>query len=654
MSGIAAIIGRRGRSPGERPVCAMLAAMSARGGDQVGTWAGAGAVLGAARFDWEMEPGFSGTSLVTTRDGVAVAADASLYYRGELRRALRAEGVVVDGDTPGDLILGAYRAWGADCTDRLEGDWAFILWDGAKRRLLCCRDFGGRRPLFYADLDDALVVASSISALLAHPGASRELNLASIAADAAGWFAEPHETCYRDFRALPAGSTLTHGGQTTRVTPHWSPPPVRATGTLSFADAADELRSLLVHAVDERLSGSGPTSVWLSGGWDSTAVFAAGEQALRRRRQDGHLRPVSVSYPPGDSGREDELIQAVGEHWSAPIHWLDIADIPLLDRPGQRAAHRDEPFAHAFEMMHRALARGSRAVGSHVAFDGAGGDQLFSVSPVYLADLLRTGHWLQLMREWRTGRTRSDSARSFARWAMLPLVPAPLRHAANDLLGNDSLRHHLERPTPAWIRSDFVQEHDLLGREQAHTPLRTGGSHASYEMQWYLTHAFFPRVVGQSAQFALEHGVETRAPLYDRRIIEFAATRPVAERARGKENKRLLRRSMHGLLPEQVLRPRPHKTGTTGDYLDRSLRRLHGQVIRDTFNAPMLLAELGIVDPVALRRNWNGFLRHGDGNAAINLFHTFQTEMWLRGRYGGLQSQIGRTSTPMLAMAMAS
>ncbi|MBA3556935.1 MAG: hypothetical protein H0W29_19595, partial [Gemmatimonadales bacterium] len=247
---------------------------------------------------------------------------------------------------------------------------------------LCARDFGGKRPLFYAAVGDSLLVGSTIAALLAHPRCPDDLNPVAIAADAAGLFAEPHETAYSAIRCLPAGWTLIWQAGRLRLFRHWNPAPVREERGSPFEAAADELGALLAGAVRERLSPAGPTTVWLSGGWDSTAVFASGERVLRERGWGEHLGAVSISYPPGDPGREDELIAAAAGRWGSPIHWLDIADVPLLDRPDDRAAGRDEPFAHAFEMGNRALARGTRAMGSRVALDGVGGDQLFQVSPV--------------------------------------------------------------------------------------------------------------------------------------------------------------------------------------------------------------------------------------------------------------------------------
>ena len=108
--------------------------------------------------------------------------------------------------------------------------------------------------------------------------------------------------------------------------------------------------------------------------------------------------PGSIGEPEGDAGREDELIRDIAARWNAPVHWLDIKDIRFFDDPEKGAAERAEPAAHPFELWHRSLARGTRATNSRVALEGVGGDQLFQVSEVFLADLLRAGRPTELAR----------------------------------------------------------------------------------------------------------------------------------------------------------------------------------------------------------------------------------------------------------------
>ena len=631
MSGVVAEVAVGGSPPDADILRRMLARMAGRGGEHEEVWQSGGVGLGATRFGWEMGKGFSEGALVARDGELAVVADASLYYRDELRRALTDAGAPPPGNTPSDLILAAYRAWGERCPEHLEGDFAFLLWDTGEQRLLCARDFGGKRPLFYAREGGSVLVASTIGALLAHPRCPADLNLVAIAADAAALFAVRDETCRRAVRVLPAGCSLvaTREG-TVRIRRHWSPPPIGTESHLGFKEAADVLRGLLRGAVRERLAGTGPTSVWLSGGWDSSAVFAAGEKVLKERGEGERFRAVSISYPPGDPGREDEIIQSIADRWNSPVHWLQIGDIPLLDHPRARAACRDEPFAHAFEMLNRTLAAGSRAVGARVALDGNGGDQLFQVSNVYFADLLRSGRWRSLVREWRAKGMAGAGARTFFRWAMQPLLPTPLLSLATFLRAGRPLRGNWERPVPDWFEPRFMRKYRLLERERVHAPPRTLASPAAHETFWYLSYPYFPRVFGSVGSFALEAGVEIRSPLLDRKVVEFAASRPYTERSAGRETKRLLREAGHGLLPPEVLAPRAVRTGVTSAYLDRSLRRIYAGKIDRLIRAPLLLAEFGIVDPVAFRRRWTDYLRSGEGNLGVNLFLTLQAELWLR------------------------
>jgi len=598
------------------------------------------AALAVTRFPWELGDGFSGPVLVALEGPLIVAADATLYYQSDLGRKLEQAGVTVSGPTASHLILAAYRAWGERCAEELEGDFAFILWDGDGRRVVCARDFGGKRPLFYAQLGGSLAAASSVSALLAHPRCPHDLNVAAIGAAASGLFAAPVETAYHAVSELPAGSTLVRDAGGTRVAPNWMPPAVREGRGAAFEPAAAELRHLLQSAVAQRLDPNGPTSVWLSGGWDSTAVFAAGEALLRDQGQGRSLHPVSISFPPGDVGREDELILAVAGYWDRPVHWLAIEDIPLPDHP-VGAAQRDLPFAHAFESLNRALAAGSRATGTRVALDGIGGDQLFQVSDVYLSDLLRTGRWQALAREYRLKRMGSAGFRSFFRWAMQPLLSGPVRQAAGFLRGGRPLRGQLERPVPDWIEPSFLSRTGLRERERRHTPKRSSPSRAAYETEWYLSHPYFPRAFGCVHEFGLQHGVEVRSPLYDARIVRFAAARPRSDRSQGGETKRLLRRAMQGLLPDHVLAPRRSRTGSAEGYFARSLRQTFAPFLGQLINGSMCLAQLGVVDSSALRRRWDEYVRRGGGELGVNLFLTLQVELWLRARDGLVDGAAG-------------
>ena len=632
----------------------MLRAMKARGADSYGIWReeDGGALLAAARYTWELEPGFSDGILVLAEDDVVVAADASIYYRDDLRRALKSEGIVPERDSASHLILAAYRAWGDACAARLEGDFAYIVWSRRDRRVCAARDFAGKRTLFFAELGGTLVIASSIGGVLAHPDCPREIDLAEVAAAAGGLFGATVESCYTAVRNVPAGFTLSRAERGTALSRHWSPPPeAKGSAVPSFEEAAAELRVRLERAALERVPPHGDVSIWLSGGWDSPAVFGAGQAALRASSDPRSLLPVSVSYPPGDPGREDELIQAAADHWHVPVHWLDIRKIPFFDHPAERAAARDEPFGHAFEMWHRSLARGSRSVGARVAFDGVGGDQLFQVSEVYFADLLRSGHWLELRREWKAKRMSGTGFRSFFRQAVQPLLGERSLRLAAALRGGRPLVGYLERRAPSWIRAEVVASNGLEARERNASLRQRRISCVRHETNWYLTYPYFPRVFGLASAMALEEGVELRSPLYDARVIELALQRPRWERSSGTETKRLLRRAVTGLLPERLLAPRSAKTGTTGAYFDRSMREGFPSLCQEFLRCSELEAS-GMIDAEELRQSATAYLqqRAANGQVGVNLFFTLQAELWLRAHRRPADEAGGRVPEEPLAV----
>jgi len=328
--------------------------------------------------------------------------------------------------------------------------------------------------------------------------------------------------------------------------------------------------------------------------------------------------------------------------WDSPIHWLDIRDIPLFSRDDERAAAREEAPSSPYENWIGALAGGARAIGARVGLDGNGGDQLFAGTDIYLSDLLRTGHWLSLGRELL--RKRRRGARHLFASTVTPLVPEGLRSLIAALTRSAPPRQYLEGDLPAWLRSDFVERHALRERERAHLPPVGGRDRAGAQLRWavllpmtgYLHSLLQPRF--------LSAGVLSRTPLMDRRVVELALTRPHAERVGGLDAKHLLREAMRGLLPESVLAPRTARTGMTLSYSRRSMQEGFPDHFRELMRSPMILAELGVVEPEVLEDSVAEYLQRGGEHLRMDLYHTLQTELWLRARRDANCVEPGATS----------
>lgn len=640
MSAVLGLFGDRAQLA-DGQVAAMLRAMGRRGSERMAIWRDADAVLAVGRYNWELDADFSGGALVAADHRYVVAADASVYYRRELHRVLAERDIAPAGDSPAELILAAVRAWGTGWTDYVEGDFAAIVWDRVRGEALAFRDFAGKRPLHYAELGRDLIVASTIGGVVAHPACPSELNGPVLAASAAGLiFSAGPETAYSAVKVLPNAHRLrwsTRG--VSAPIRFWEPPIGRGESATSHEEAAHELRETLAIATRERMSRSGPSTVWMSGGWDSSAVFAAAQQVSRDDGFPLQPAPISISYPVGDPGREDELIQAIAEHWDSPVHWIDIGTIPFFHDEIRRAAERDEPYAHLYERWNGALAAGSRACGARIALDGNGGDQLFQNSDVFLADLLRRGRWVSLAREW-PARPRGGFREFFAAAIQPNLGPAALR-AAKLLRRGRPLRHYLDRGIPAWIQPDFAARHRLAERDHELLGRPVKASHAEREIDWQFTCLFISRAFSKLGEFALERGVELRSPLSDRRVIELALSRPWWERSSGSETKVLLRRAMRGLLPDSVLAPRPRRTGITAGYSHRWMRDVFPALLAEALQRPLLLEQMGIVSRQALIEASAAYPRRGDSSTRVNLFYTLQTELWLRERQGKVGDRFG-------------
>jgi hypothetical protein len=375
----------------------------------------------------------------------------------------------------------------------------------------------------------------------------------------------------------------------------------------------------------------GRTSVALSGGYDSTAIFGAGNLAMVQMGRPP-LAAVSLSYPPGDPGHEDEWISKTTKQWGVAPHWLDSMRIPAIDRPAERAAARDEPMAHAYELWNEALGVGCRSAGADVCLNGVGGDAWFSGSPIFYADLLRRGRLLRLRREWTEHLAGAGDPYLFFKTAIQPNIPEWGSRAIAMLRGGRRLRSLTYSPIPTWVGAGFAREERLVDRQMALIARRRPGeSHFSAERAWFFDSQVTPRVIGLLQGTLAATGVSLRMPLMDSRVVRFSASRPRWESVSGASNKHLFRAAVRGLAPDDVLAPRPFRTGLPSTYLARTAEA-HGNLLLDILSSGMVLAEHGVVRPDVLRATIESVLgsRAPNPTQLNQIILLTHAELWLK------------------------
>jgi asparagine synthetase B (glutamine-hydrolysing) len=459
-------------------------------------------------------------------------------------------------------------------------------------------------------MDESFAVASRLDVLLMYAAGLRgRINHVAIAELAASLFAVPHDTVYVGVFAVAAGWTVRWAGQN-GVTPwrHWEIPTFLAEGRAhqSLDDAAAVLGDLLRDACRERLSPAGVTATHLSGGWDSSAVFATSASLLEAEGSAGRsLAPITARYPVGDSGDETNFVQSILDRHHAVGTWLPGPDIPF-DVNGLGHAPRVDPFVHPFAGFNDALAAAAAASAAHVVFTGWGA--------------LREAH-----HQFR--RFGGRDWRGFVALGVLPLFPEGLRRTLARSLGVPPTRY-LAREIPQWVRADFTRRHGLATRQNAHLDDARGRAVSDWESRTLVSHGYFPRVYAEVASLNRSRGVEVRAPLFDERVVRFAAARPRRDRTNNGETKILLRQAMRDLLPPEVLAPRESRTGTLDTYLEQSFQR-HAALL-DELLPPTALSDLGIVDPAAFGR-FAATARSDPAQFGVQLTYALQVERWLRG-----------------------
>jgi hypothetical protein len=336
------------------------------------------------------------------------------------------------------------------------------------------------------------------------------------------------------------------------------------------------------------------------------------------------VQSISLSYPAGDIGREDETIREIVSLYGGEPAWIDTEEMSLLDHAATLGV-RPDAFIHPYESTARAIAVGVSSAGSRVILNGLGGDTLFHAELSFLSDLALTGKWRAFAKEWKAAGGRAD-LRSVFRWALLPRLGPTSRGILSALRRGRPVHDVWDRSVPSWIAGAATIT-DRAWSEPSWA-LGTHGA-ADRERKLLLLGPFAGRVVPEYSRVSLSQGLEQRSPLYDFRIIRFAATRPRVERRTGADYKRLLRASMKDWLPVSVTGPRSKPTGFTGSFFRRRARHELSHLVAG-FGHTLRLAEAGLILATPFRTELERFSRTGSHQHLASLVFSALTEAWLR------------------------
>jgi asparagine synthase (glutamine-hydrolysing) len=549
MSGFAGIVRSDGARPDRKLLEQMAASLAFRGpdGTQVWTHPGAGfcfTLLGTGPSSQ------APTQPYSLDRRVWLLGDARLDGREDLRRRLEQYGEKAPANASNEeLILRAWRQWAEKSFEVLLGDFAFVLWDEEAKHLWCVRDLMGAKPFFYARTADEFVFSNTLSVVRLSADVSAKLDLHFIGDFLLqSWCPDVERTAFRDVRRLPAGHALSYSNGEVRVRRYGTLPVEQPLYLKRSEEYVEQFLAHLEDAVCDRLP-EGPTGIFMSGGLDSTSVAAIANKVQVARGMLDSVRAYTIDYSPLFLDEEGTLATTVAHHLGIPIDVLSGAACAPLAGWQEGLLSTPEPSSEPFLALHHEHYRQVAKQG-RVALSGDGGD-----------DIMTGRAWpylLYLVRRVRLIRGARDFGGYMIRRRRLPPLHAGIRTQLRRWLG----RVDAPLDYPKWLEPSFEQELHLRDRwrelqrpAKAVHPLHPAGYASVTSSYW--TSVFEGEDAGWTGV-----PVETRAPLFDQRLLRFLLRVPPVPWCMNKE---LLREAMHGLLPAQI-RERS-KTPLRGDPL---------------------------------------------------------------------------------------
>lgn len=622
----------------EHATSRMAAVLRHRGPDDQGVWADeeASLALGHRRL----------AILDLTREGHQPMSSADeryvLVFNGEiynfnpLRKELEQRGHIFRGRSDTEVMLAAFCEWGLrPALERFTGMFAFALWDRQSRTLHLARDRAGEKPLYYGWSGGSFVFGSELKALRAQPQWSTGINRGALALLVRyGYIPAPH-SIYENIFKLPPGCLLTlaetdiHARRMPEPVSYWSAETAAETGVANpfsgtEAEAGERLRALLLESVGQQMIADVPLGAFLSGGIDSSLVVALMQAQSRRP-----IKTFSIGFRQ-ERFNEAPFARAVAAHLGADHTELYVQDEDLRQVIPKLPWIYDEPFADPSQIPTVLLCRLAGA-DVKVSLSGDAGDELFG----------GYDHYRKAQRIWRAiGRIPLPFRKSLAcglkslsgAGLNTRAIPRQARQIFNrlsnlaDVLPASSDRSLYQmlmspnREPGAWLKDANEAPNRFKNDptwDRLPEPLQRM---TTLDFVSYLPDDILVKV----DRAAMSVSLETRIPLLDHRIVEFAFRLPASFKHNGGQGKWLLRQILYQFVPRALVdRPKRGFAAPIAEWLRGPMREWAEQLLDET-----RLRQEGFFDARQIRQRWQEHLSQ-KRDWSPGLWHVLMFQAWL-------------------------
>ena len=582
-----------------RGVQRMLQTMAPRGPDGRGTYRfDQGALLHTRLAIIDLEGGRQPMTACCGEGKRTISYNGELYNTGEIRRELEKMGHVFKTRSDTEVVLRSYIQWGAECLDRLNGIFAFSIWEEPENRLFLARDRMGVKPLFYTEHQDGLLFASEIKTLLAYPGTQAALDRDGVGELLLlGPGRTPGSGVLKGIRELEPGHWGLYEKGKLRIRQYWKLKDREHTD--SFPETLETVRSLVLDAIRRQTVSDVPVGTFLSGGLDSSII-----SSVCARQAADPLDTFSVGYEDNEKyfnvtkfqpSSDDSYILLMKEYLQSNQHWTVLSPESLSDALEDATRARDLPGMGDVDFSLLAFCKQIR---THVkvALSGDCADEIFGGYPWYRDPAIRERAgfpWAQ------NTRYRASFLNPFYRQQLDP----------EGFVG--------ERYEETLAQSDILPGTTPLERRMKQM--------VNLNQRW-----FMQTLLERKDRMSMACGLEVRVPFCDYRIAEYLYGVPWEYKDHEGREKGLLRKAMEGILPETVLyrKKSPYPKTWHPRYLELMRQRLD-DVLADSENRLFDVLDKGKVAGM-LQGNpawpWYGQLM----GLPQTIAYFLQLEFWLR------------------------
>lgn len=504
----------------------MTRALSHRGPDAAGTWISNPCAFGHRRLS-VMDPDNGAQPMIHRQDDCTytIVYNGELYNAPELKIELQQRGHVFLTKCDTEVLLASYIEWGPACVERLNGIFAFAVWDGKRQHVFMARDRLGVKPLFYSSVRDGIIFGSEPKALLTHPEVEPVVHADGLAEIfIIGPARTPGHGIYASIRELRPGHTLIHDRNGTKIRAFWKLESIAHEEDTE--QTALRVRELLQDTLERQLASDVPVCSLLSGGLDSSALSALAVNYYTRTGQ-GQLDTFSVDYVDNDKhfkehsfqpGADGPWIKRMAEELGTRHRWIEFDTPEVVDALNAATEARDLP---GMTDVDSSLYLFCREIKKHatVAISGEAADEVFGGYPWFHRDeMLNSGTFP---------------------WAVAPKLRASLLNAE----------------ISEWIKP-LEYLHDRYAEAVNEVPTLAGetGKAAQMRVMSYLNITrFMPTLLDRKDRMSMGVGLEVRVPYCDHRLVQYVWNVPWEIKITGGREKGLLRKALEGILPNDVL-----------------------------------------------------------------------------------------------------